>query len=120
MNSLISLPADFAVDSGAMGHGVASGEGFFQNRLAGKICGHKVRAWAMNQACISVCVCAMASRQQNQLVTFRGEFSRQMPAYKSRSACDCDFHEASLRFKRCRRTICVGHTALRKSPTVRE
>src|SRR2546427_12912571 len=100
MNSLISLLANLAVDSGAMGHGVASGEGFFQNHLAGKIRGHKVRAWAMNHAGISVCVCVMTPRQQNQLVTLHGEFSRQMPAYKSRSARDCDFHDASLRCRR--------------------
>src|SRR5260221_257276 len=59
---------------------------------------------------------AVPPRHSDDLVVFGGKPRGEMPTYKTRSPGDGDLHRL-LRFF-ARKAICVGHTALRKSPTV--
>src|SRR5438876_7297687 len=115
MHSLKRLAADFAVDSRAMRHGIASSKSLRERCRIRESRLHKLSSRKMNGIWIAP---VHPSRQQNQLVTLRRQLPRQVPANKARCSGDCDLHHASLRFQRRRRAIWVGQTALRKSPNV--
>src|SRR2546422_9304900 len=114
MHSLKCLAADFAIDSRAVCHCIASSKGLRERCRIRKSHSDKVRLGKMNGTWIAS---VHTSGQQNQLVTLGRQLPRQVPANKTRCSRDCDLHHASLRFQR-RRAIWVGQTALRKSPRV--
>src|SRR5437867_9259743 len=60
---------------------------------------------------------AGTARNWHEVMTFLCQKLRQMAAYKSGTSRDCNFHEVLFRRGFRRRSICVGQTVLRKSPT---
>src|SRR5205807_752649 len=115
MHSLKCLAAEFAIDSRAVGHCIAAGEGLLKRYEIRKSRLDNVRPRKMNSTWFAS---IHTTGQQNQLMPPRRQLPRQVPAYKARCSGDCDLHHASLRFQRRRRAIWVGQTALRKSPSV--
>src|SRR5438046_9131077 len=80
MHSLKRLPADFAVDSRAMRHGIASSKSLRERCRLRKSHLDKLRSGQMNGTSIA---CGHTSGQQKKSNTLGRQLTRQVPAYKN-------------------------------------
>jgi len=98
----IGLRADFAIDAGAMGDGVAAADGLCEQAGVREIgVDHRGDGWVTEVA---------SAGEEDRLVTEGKQVSGEVAADEIGAAGDGDFH-CFLRFLA---RICVGQTALRK------
>src|SRR2546422_5327376 len=114
VNSLICLPPNLTIDTGAVRDSLTPREGCMQKSSVTEVARKRRHLRMLAQACIAA---VDAASQQIHAVTLLHQVPCEMPPYKTGAARDCEFHDASLRFKRRRWVIWVGQIVLRKSPT---